>query len=51
MRTRLQDKVMFGSDYPSMPYERILREWEELGYKDGIMEKIFHRNAETILGL
>ena len=51
MRARLQDKVMFGSDYPSMPYERILREWGELGYKDEIMEKIFHKNAECILGL
>ncbi len=34
MRGRLQDKIMFGSDYPSMPYERILREWRELGYSD-----------------
>ena len=51
MRARLQDKIMFGSDYPSMPYERILREWGELGYKDEIMEKIFHRNAERVLGL
>jgi predicted TIM-barrel fold metal-dependent hydrolase len=42
---------MFGSDYPSMPYERILREWQELGYKDEVMEKIFHGNAERILGL
>jgi hypothetical protein len=31
IRGRLRDKVMFGSDYPSMPYERILREWDELG--------------------
>ncbi|WP_397474894.1 amidohydrolase family protein [Pusillimonas sp.] len=51
MRTRLQDKIMFGSDYPSMPYERLLREWAELGYSDAIMEKIFHGNAERILGL
>ena len=51
MRGRLQDKIMFGSDYPSMPYERILQEWRELGYKDEVMEKIFHRNAERILGL
>jgi uncharacterized protein len=50
-RGRLQDKVMFGSDYPSMPYERILREWDELGYSDEIKEKIFHKNAERILGL
>jgi predicted TIM-barrel fold metal-dependent hydrolase len=51
MRGRLQDKVMFGSDYPSMPYSRILKEWQELGYSDEVMEKIFHRNAERILGL
>jgi predicted TIM-barrel fold metal-dependent hydrolase len=51
VRGRLQDKVMFGSDYPSMPYERVLREWEELGYPDAIMEKVFHANAERVLGL
>ena len=51
IRGRLQDKIMFGSDYPSMPYARILKEWQELGYKDEVMEKIFHGNAERILGL
>ena len=51
IRGRLQDKVMFGSDYPSMPYERIMREWDELGYSDEIREKLFHRNAELVLGL
>ena len=51
MRGRLQDKIMFGSDYPSLPYARILKEWQELGYTDAVMEKIFHDNAERILGL
>jgi predicted TIM-barrel fold metal-dependent hydrolase len=51
MRARLQDKIMFGSDYPSMPYDRILREWGELGYASAVMDKIFHENAERILGL
>lgn len=51
IRGRLQDKIMFGSDYPSLPYERILREWKELGYKDDVMEKIMHGNAERVLGL
>jgi predicted TIM-barrel fold metal-dependent hydrolase len=50
-RSRLKDKVMFGSDYPSLPYERILREWKELGYKDEVYEQIFHGNAERVLGL
>ena len=51
IRGRLKDKVMFGSDYPSMPYARILREWDELGYADDIKERVFHKNAERILGL
>jgi predicted TIM-barrel fold metal-dependent hydrolase len=51
IRGRLRDKVMFGSDYPSLPYERIFREWEELDYSDEVMEGIFHANAERVLGL
>src|SRR5471030_74878 len=51
VRSRLRDKVMFGSDYPSMPYERILREWDELGYTEELMAQIFHGNAERVLGL
>ena len=42
---------MFGSDYPSISYERIFTEWKDLAYSDEVMEKIFHRNAERILGL
>lgn len=51
IRGRLQDKIMFGSDYPSLPYDRILREWDELDYSDEIMDKVFHANAERVLGL
>jgi hypothetical protein len=51
IRGRLKDKIMFGSDYPSMPHARLLREWGELGYADDIMERVFHGNAERVLGL
>jgi predicted TIM-barrel fold metal-dependent hydrolase len=51
VRGRLRDKVMFGSDYPSLPYARLLREWDELGYSDDVMAKVFFENAERILGL
>jgi predicted TIM-barrel fold metal-dependent hydrolase len=51
IRGRLTDKIMFGSDYPSMPYERIFREWDELDYSDDVMERVFHLNAERVLGL
>jgi predicted TIM-barrel fold metal-dependent hydrolase len=51
IRGRLRDKVMFGSDYPSLPYARIFREWEELDYPTEIMEAVFHENAERVLRL
>jgi hypothetical protein len=51
IRGRLKDKIMFGSDYPSISHARLLREWGELGYTDDIMERVFHRNAERVLGL
>jgi predicted TIM-barrel fold metal-dependent hydrolase len=51
IRGRLRDKVMFGSDYPSLPYERVLREWDELGYAAEVMDAVFHGNAERVLPL
>ncbi len=51
MRGRLQDKMMFGSDYPSIPYPRLFKEWEELGFSDAFLEKFYHGNAERVLGL
>ena len=27
-----------------------LTDWKDLGYEDEVIEKIFHRNAESILG-
>jgi predicted TIM-barrel fold metal-dependent hydrolase len=51
IRGRLKDKILFGSDYPSIPYPRLLREWDDLGYSDDIKERVFYRNAERVLGL
>jgi predicted TIM-barrel fold metal-dependent hydrolase len=51
IKGRLRDKIMFGSDYPSIPYDRLFKEWHELGYSDELMEQIFHGNAERILKL
>lgn len=51
IRGRLRDKIMFGTDHPSLPFERLLREWDELGFSDEVMEGVFHRNAERVLGL
>ncbi len=51
VRGRLRDKVMFGTDHPSIPFPRLLQEWADLGYKDEVLEQVFHGNAERVLGL
>jgi hypothetical protein len=48
---RLQDKFMFGSDYPEIPVKRWLEEFEKGGYKPEVIEKVFYKNAQRILGL
>jgi predicted TIM-barrel fold metal-dependent hydrolase len=50
-RSRLRDKVMFGSDHPSMPYQRLFDEWAQLDYSDDVLAQIFHGNAERVLGI
>jgi len=49
--TAAPSQIMFGSAYPSRPHARTLKERGELGYKDEVMEKIVHKNAESTLGL
>jgi predicted TIM-barrel fold metal-dependent hydrolase len=51
VRTRLKEKVMFGSDHPSIPFPRLLGEWADLGYSDEVLHNVFHANAERVLGL
>jgi predicted TIM-barrel fold metal-dependent hydrolase len=46
---RLKDRLMFGADYPLFTYERLLRDWRELGYDDDTLDAVFHRNAERFL--
>jgi predicted TIM-barrel fold metal-dependent hydrolase len=47
---RLQDRVMFGSDYPWFSYERLFHDWETEGYKPEVLEKVFYKNAQRIFG-
>jgi predicted TIM-barrel fold metal-dependent hydrolase len=49
--TRLQDKIMFGSDYPFISPERWLREFEQLPIKDEVRPKILKENAKRALKL
>jgi predicted TIM-barrel fold metal-dependent hydrolase len=45
---RLQDKFLFGSDYPWFTYERLFKDWADQGYKAEVLEKVYYRNADRI---
>jgi hypothetical protein len=47
--SRLQDKAMFGTDYPYLSPARWLRDFETLGLEDQIKNKILRENALQIL--
>jgi uncharacterized protein len=48
---RLQDKIMFGSGYPLFSFERLFSEWESLGLRDDVLEKVYLLNAQRILNI
>ena len=48
---RLQDKIMFGSGYPLFSFERLFNEWEALGLRDEVLEKVYLLNAQRILNI
>jgi predicted TIM-barrel fold metal-dependent hydrolase len=47
----LQDKVLFGTDYPLLTPERWLRDFETLDIKPDVKPKILKSNAVRVLGL
>lgn len=49
--TVLQDKVLFGSDWPAIKVERWLEEFAELPIKPEVRRKIMLDNARALLGL
>jgi len=51
IKSRLKDRVMFGSDYPLFPYETLFAAWKEENYPPEIMERIYYKNAIRILDL
>jgi predicted TIM-barrel fold metal-dependent hydrolase len=46
-----QDKVIFGTDYPVLDFERTRREIEDLGLKDSVMIKLLRENARRLYRL
>ena len=51
MNSLLQDKVLFGTDYPLLTPERWFRDFDKLDVKPEIRPKIVKQNAIRLLGL
>lgn len=49
IKGRLQDRVMFGADYPLLSYERLLKDWNGEGYGEAVLDKVLRRNGEAFL--
>ncbi len=49
--TLLQDKVLFGTDFPLLTPDRWLRDFEQLDIKPEVRPKILKENAARLLGL
>ena len=48
---RLQEKMLFGSDYPLIQPDRWLRDFQEWGLSDEVRSKILLENARKVLNL
>lgn len=51
LKSLLQDKVLFGTDYPMIQPERWLSDFEQLPLTDAVRQKILVGNAQRLLGL
>jgi predicted TIM-barrel fold metal-dependent hydrolase len=49
--TLLQDKVLFGSDFPLLTPDRWLADFAKLPIKDEVRPKILKQNAARLLGM
>jgi predicted TIM-barrel fold metal-dependent hydrolase len=47
IRGRLQDRIMFGCDFPGLTFERVIPAWHAEGYPEDVLHKILYANAEN----
>jgi predicted TIM-barrel fold metal-dependent hydrolase len=45
---RLKHKVMFGADYPLFTYERLVGDWEALGFDEATLRRLYRENAVAL---
>lgn len=50
IKGRLQDRVLFGTDYPFISHEKWFAAFDDLGCSDAVTEKVLRGNAQRLLG-
>ncbi len=48
---RLQDKALFGTDFPYVDLAKALASFDKMGFKDAVKEKLLLGNARNLFGL
>lgn len=51
IKTRLQDRVMFGTDYPFITYSKWISAFDELGISKEVRTKVIRSNAASLFGI
>lgn len=49
MNSVLGEQILYGTDWPTMDHQRTLKEWQELGLKPQVLEKLLAGNAKALL--
>ncbi len=49
--SRLQDKALFGTDFPYVDLAKALSSFDKMGFKDTVKEKLLLGNAQRLFGL
>ena len=49
--SRLRGRFVTGCDYPSFAHDKIIKAWEEEGYKEGVMVEVLIKNLQKLLGV
>jgi len=51
IKGRLQDRIMFGCDFPGLMFEKVVPDWMADGYPEPILEKVLSLNAQRYFDL
>lgn len=47
----LADQLLFGSSYPFRPIGQSIEDFQQLGFRDGVLDKLLYANAARLFGI